>query len=75
MPRPTRVPAVTVLAVFAVTGLAITTLGTAPAGAGVTQEAASTVLTPEAAPVLKADYMFRNNRRSTSPAAPARSAS
>lgn len=46
---------------------------TSPAGASTDRRpaAVATQASPESAPTLKADYKFKNNRRSTSPAAPA----
>ena len=56
----------------AVTSLGALLAGTTPAGAGTARaQAPRTEAAPEATPVLKADYKFNGNRRSTSPAAPA----
>lgn len=67
MRRSTSIRTIVVVSVLTAT----VTTGLAGAVSPVSAGARVATATPEAAPVLKADYKFNNNRRSTSPAAPA----
>lgn len=74
MRRPTtttRTRAIALLASAAVLLGVVSTGATAGAGTSRAHTRPARAAAPEATPVLKADYKFNGNRRSTSPAAPA----